>query len=241
VALELTGRSVVAEVNLSTSVLGIPSLTGVGFQSSVSGPLPLLLQQVVNNSTVGNVVTPFSPAYGLNLGKDKLLFLGWEWFLNPGVNVAMTEGGQVGLGSDRLALMVRPGRMNPIRSLVGKYELYQWSAFSTNIVTTVTSGLRLTDIPTSEIMVRGSIEFRGGTAVFDNVLGITNQSVPYQIELGTNYMHSFWVLDNRPEQDLFFRFFVSDDFRYFVGADVANDVDRRTAMILGIKTSDPAP
>lgn len=243
VSMELNGRSVVAELHLTESAQGVPSLTGVGFQSNVSGPLPIPLQQVVNTSTVGNVVNPSSPAYALNPGKDKLLFLGWEWFLNPEVNVAMTDGGLIGVGSDRLAIMVKPGRRMPIRSLEGVYEIFQWSTHSTNLSTTVTTGVRLTDIPASEIMRRGKIEFRGGTAVFENIMGITDQSVPYQIEVGTNFMHSFWVLDNRPEQDVFFRFFMSEDYRYFVGADLANDniTDRRTTMLLGIAQSAKAP
>ena len=118
------------------------------------------------------------------------------------------------------------------------YEIIQWTTFSSNI-SVPGSGVTTTDIPSSEIVRRGRIEFRGGTAVFDNLLGLTNQSISYDIQPGTDYMYRFSILDNRQEKDVFIRFFVSHDQKYLIGVDLADESpdDHRTALLVGIRHS----
>ena len=231
VSLQVNGRSVAAELSLSDAAE--VNFTGIGYQSDDS-VAPLSLKTDGGGLVIGRNAN--STEISLNSGLDKLNFLGWEWFLNPAGTVALSGGGAVNPGFDRVALMFRPRQLSG--DFEGTYEIIQWTTFSSNLATP-SSGITTTEIPSSEIVRRGRIEFRGGTAVFNNILGLTDQSISYDIQPGTDYMYRFSILDNRQEKDVFIRFFVSHDQKYLIGVDLADEDpdDHRTALLIGIRHS----
>ena len=232
-SLQVNGRSVAAEIDLSNVGELNQARLQTGYQSNDSVS-PLVLKTGGSGLVIGRTST--SNEISLNSGLDKLNFLGWEWFLNPAGTFGLTGGGASGPGFDRLAVMFRPRKLSA--EFEGTYEIIQWTTFSSNI-SVPGSGVTTTDIPSSEIVRRGRIEFRGGTAVFDNLLGLTNQSISYDIQPGTDYMYRFSILDNRQEKDVFIRFFVSHDQKYLIGVDLADESpdDHRTALLVGIRHS----
>jgi hypothetical protein len=250
VSLDLRGHAVAAELAL-TSTSGVGSVVGVGFESVVSGTVSPILRSVQGSASVTGVLG-VSLTYSLNLLKDKLVFLGNNWFVKNDATVAMASS-VVSSSADRLSFLVRPSLPPLNKSFEGKFEIFQWSTFSFNFATS-TQRVNISSLPLADVVRRGSMEFSNGTVALDGFLGpnceniasapttLSCQRTVFQVEPGTTFMHSLWLLDSRAvtrpeEQQIRFRFFMSLNRRYLFGVDYDNDFDRRTTLVIGIRTT----
>ncbi len=250
ISLDLSGHAVAAELFM-TSTSGVGSVVGVGFESVVSGTVSPTLKAVQGSSSVTGILG-VSLTYSINKLNDKLVFLGNNWFVKDDATVAMASS-VVSSAADRLSFLVRPSLPPPDESFTGRFEIFQWSTFSFNFATS-TQGVSISSLPLADVVRRGSMDFSSGTVALDGFLGpsceniasapttLSCQKTGFQVELGTTFMHSLWLLDSRAvespeEQQVRFRFFMSANRKYLFGVDYDNDFDRRTTLVLGIRTT----
>lgn len=203
-------------------ILDQGNASGMGFHSSTNSNVSssLLATQIVT--------------YGINRNGDKLLFGGSTLYVDTEKNVAMTAQAKAG-GSDRISLLFRsPAESGYI--INGKFDVFQWQVNSVNSLPALTMSTPPA-LLSSEVIRLGVIDFSDGTASMTDILGVSQQNVPYDLFPGSSAMWFFPALEQNFNDLVRLRIMLSHDQKLFFGVDYANDKDARTVMMVGVRRS----
>jgi hypothetical protein len=211
-SVSMRGYAVIADMSFSNGVS-----TGKGLSSTASG----VLTSLANTNTT---------SYSLNALKNKLSYLGSEWFVNQDGSIALSPEG-VGNTGDRMSFLMSPYEGS---SLSGGYNVWVWTIYSPNSASTKASQAPTMVLPVAGILKQGTIKFTGSSAELRGVVD-TDVNVAFSRVPGTNAMWYFPQYESINVNARSIRFFISKDQNYLVGVDYRNDKTSTVSLFVGTR------